>query len=998
MLENEKKEAFLLGAGRPALGNKPAALKTIALNTRALDWQLHSLESVVDQKDISFLGGYQVQEIIDAYPNLKYQIIPDWHGKSVLNTFLKAHFSGRPVITTYTDTVFRKEAIEAMARIEADVVYAVDSHWRYRYASRSGADVKLAETIEFGHKIVEFTGLIMFSARAVKTISNAKESDIGSSLIDLVKFLKAHGHSSETYDLAGDWAEFNTPRDITNFILGTKSETLARLEPLVKRSRIGIQVSFSVDDWIQRKTGILEKIKQTFSGKPLIIRSSSAQEDNWHTSNAGGFESILNVDGHDVDQVKDSIGTVINSFGTARNGNDQILVQEFLSKVKSSGVVFSCDLETGAPYYRFNFDDKTQSTESVTAGTHNDLRTVVLSRFQTQSLAEVAPEMEPVLRAVQELEQLLNFEKLDVEFAVAPSGLVHIFQVRPIVVDHDSHNVDQPELLRQLESAADFFTTKQIVSPFMLGSRTILANMPDWNPAEIIGTHPKPLAFSLYRHLITNDIWATQRAEAGYRDVRPSPLISSLCGQPYVDTRASINSFVPANLPADCAARIVEAYIEILSSNPSWHDKLEFEVVFTIWTPGFKSAAEERLLPHGVFQSDICMLEAALKDITRTALARLPSEPGPMNELRVRRNEIIKSELPLGDKITMLIDDCKRFGTLPFAHAARAGFVAISLLKAFIASGSLTEERRDQFLKSIDTVSGLFTKDKEKAGDDPAAWQGLINEYGHLRMGTYEISNEAYWERPEYYLRATPEAVAPDSRSNDFYFTKSELAAFSDALEEMDANISPEQLTKYLGDAIVAREYVKFEFTRNLSLALDYCVALGKEFGVSRQAMSFVTYEDLFQVNLNVLDSAQLVRLLEMRAAQYATSRVIELPSLISRKTDIFCFERFASQPNFVGVARVEGETRCVSERIAENLKGVIVLIPQADPGYDWLFAFEIQGLITKYGGANSHMAIRAAETGLPAAIGVGEKLYEELSNASRIELDCGNQIVRVSL
>ena len=37
-------------------------------------------------------------------------------------------------------------------------------------------------------------------------------------------------------------------------------------------------------------------------------------------------------------------------------------------------------------------------------------------------------------------------------------------------------------------------------------------------------------------------------------------------------------------------------------------------------------------------------------------------------------------------------------------------------------------------------------------------------------------------------------------------------------------------------------------------------------------------------------------------------------------------------------------------------------------------FFHKIKGLITKYGGANSHMAIRAAEIGLPSVIGVGEK------------------------
>ena len=55
------------------------------------------------------------------------------------------------------------------------------------------------------------------------------------------------------------------------------------------------------------------------------------------------------------------------------------------------------------------------------------------------------------------------------------------------------------------------------------------------------------------------------------------------------------------------------------------------------------------------------------------------------------------------------------------------------------------------------------------------------------------------------------------------------------------------------------------------------------------------------------------------------------------------------------------------------DVAGRIVLIPSADPGYDWLLARDIAGLITMFGGANSHMAVRAAECSLPAAIGVGD-------------------------
>ena len=64
-------------------------------------------------------------------------------------------------------------------------------------------------------------------------------------------------------------------------------------------------------------------------------------------------------------------------------------------------------------------------------------------------------------------------------------------------------------------------------------------------------------------------------------------------------------------------------------------------------------------------------------------------------------------------------------------------------------------------------------------------------------------------------------------------------------------------------------------------------------------------------------------------------------------------------------------------------------MIPNADPGFDWIFAYDIAGLITMYGGVNSHMAIRVAEFKLPAAIGVGETLFKKILNSQMIELDC---------
>ena len=78
------------------------------------------------------------------------------------------------------------------------------------------------------------------------------------------------------------------------------------------------------------------------------------------------------------------------------------------------------------------------------------------------------------------------------------------------------------------------------------------------------------------------------------------------------------------------------------------------------------------------------------------------------------------------------------------------------------------------------------------------------------------------------------------------------------------------------------------------------------------------------------------------------------------------------------------------------DIAGKIVLIPQADPGYDWLFGYSIAGLVTMRGGSNSHMTIRAAEFGMPAAIGVGELLYSQLAQAQMMELDCNARSIKV--
>jgi len=58
--------------------------------------------------------------------------------------------------------------------------------------------------------------------------------------------------------------------------------------------------------------------------------------------------------------------------------------------------------------------------------------------------------------------------------------------------------------------------------------------------------------------------------------------------------------------------------------------------------------------------------------------------------------------------------------------------------------------------------------------------------------------------------------------------------------------------------------------------------------------------------------------------------------------------------------------------------------------------AYPIAGLITAWGGANSHMAIRAGELGLPAIIGAGERCFRLWSAARCLHIDCAGHRVEI--
>ena len=528
--------------------------------------------------------------------------------------------------------------------------------------------------------------------------------------------------------------------------------------------------------------------------------------------------------------------------------------------------------------------------------------------------------------------------------------------------------------------------------PLLLGSTTVYGVMPDWNPAEIVGIRPRPLALSLYRELVTDSIWAYQRHNYGYRNLRSFPLMPNFFGLPYIDVRLSFNSFVPADLDTKLAARLVDYYVDKLIDEPTLHDKIEFEIVFSCYTFSIQQDFD-KLRASGFKESELQHLSECLLDLTNKIIdgnaGIWKSDVKKLDRLTTRYSEIIESDLSKLEKIYWLLEDAKRYGTLPFAGLARAGFIAVQMLKSLVTVGIFSTDEYHAFVESISTVTGQLFKDRNTL--DKAQF---LSNYGHLRPGTYDILSPRYDETPEMYFdwSKPPAELQPKA---SFSISEYQKQSISDLLKKHNINADAHSFLKFLANAIEMRELSKFKFSKNLSDAMVYMAEVASEFGISKEDLSFCNVDVFREIHISAADAKEVIlRSIKSGKSIYNEAERLSLPPLITKPDDVWGFRWPDTEPNFITQKTVVASI--VGCEDISKLSGSIVCIQNADPGFDWLFSCEIAGLITAWGGANSHMAIRAGELGLPAVIGAGELLFKKWSSATKIKIDCGGRRVEV--
>ena len=782
----------------------------------------------------------------------------------------------------------------------------------------------------------------------------------------------------------------------------SKARTLQGLSNRLRESSVPPMEVFRQSDWYAEPAFVLDKLHQTYFSRRVVVRSSAANEDTDNASMAGAFLSVIDVDGGDPAALSAAIGRVCQAMSPP-HAEHLFFVQEMVQNVVMSGVVMTRDMNSGAPYYTINYDDESGRTDTVTGGTRIN-KTLYVFHGAPHTYIHSA-RIRTIVSAVRELECFFN-RPLDIEFALDERGVFHLLQVRPMtVVQRWVPGIDEnvQDCMMRASRFLEAYASGAGVG--LLGSRVLFGSMPDWNPAELIGRTPKAMAASIFRHFITRSTWREARGYMGYRNPAGQELMILLAGHPYIDVRASFNSLLPMDLPDSLGQRLVDVWMENLEQQPELHDKVEFDIIQSSLDFSFDQRFEEKTLGRFT-DAERRVIRSSLGALTRRALlspgeGSLPWALSNLDTLRERQlarplsSDHRRGLSEWGAAVYTLLQEGVAMGAVPFAVAARHAFIAEAFLRSMLDRGALSEGRLALLRTSIATVASDLAQHLEvlRRGGDPA---GFIAAFGHLRPGTFDLESPRYVDRL-HQLASNATDAPPHSQRMGFELSIEEYRALQGLLSAYDLqSISPEELIAYVKRAISAREYGKFVLSRSVSDVLEHLAAWGEGLGLTRAAVASLSIEDL-EAHGFPKGAEKLNRLIQESEAYHRTACATRLPALIAKTEDIYVAAVQRSLPNLFGSGVIRGGVREISacDDWSMRIEGKIACIESADPGFDWVFGTGAAALITKYGGANSHMAIRCIEMGFPAAIGCGEQLYSRLLEAGSAEINFSDSSVK---
>lgn len=720
------------------------------------------------------------------------------------------------------------------------------------------------------------------------------------------------------------------------------------------------------DDWWRQSPGWMKR-------HHLAVRSDHDDEGALAARHAGKYLSVLDVPPR-PDAVREAAASVFATYDGPGNVG-RLFIQPMAPDVRWSGVITSRNRRSGAPYFVIHEAPGTD-TSRVTSGGPGESQVTYIAR-SVPGRQTLSRRHEQLLRMTREVEALLDHEQLELEFVTHHQALPVLLQARPLDCPRPGPGETFSTGLERLNREADAWWSSAECGD----DGPVFSVMADWNPAEIIGRNPKPLATSLYQVFVTNRVWAQARADLGYHEVRLRPLMRILGNTPYVDVSLSLRSLTPAGIDERSRAKLVRHWLAQLRRQPGLHDAIELEIAETCYTT-LSPVRVSMLREAGLSPAEIEDFHDQLKSLTRRLVDPAGLFHKDLETLRKRlRAEVAPNSAahPEPGSISALASECIKTARL-FARLARSAFVGVAQLEALVKSGAVDENDRLAFYRFRHPA---MNDHHEHAGSDPQPG-GTLHLHDFLRPGTYDIERSCYRDMDWHSFPG----VKPSTKAGDS-LPRLDTRAIQDALDVADTGLVANDLSRFISLSIAAREESKFLYSYHLSRLLEAIAGAGQSTGLSRAQLAMLDIAKLMNLPGASIDQVRsLAQQAEDRRARFNALSNYVLPDVLVSPLEVFAHTQSRPDGHFFGHGVVSGTPIAIDEACPGDLRGRVVVLEAADPGFEFLFGSEIAALVTCYGGVNSHMAVRCQESGTPGVLGVGPDRFDQLLRADQVTID----------
>lgn len=537
----------------------------------------------------------------------------------------------------------------------------------------------------------------------------------------------------------------------------------------------------------------------------------------------------------------------------------------------------------------------------------------------------------------------------------------------------------------------------------------------DQNIAELLGTHPTPMTFSLFcacfahgngaikigRNLLGYDIG--EELERGFQ--------MTVGGQPRCSIVHDALTFRVKGISLRNYSKVINHYLDRIKKDPQLANYPE--VVLYEQNPNavflkniFGDKAVEYKDTYKQFFRKIDSLgKEVLKDYHNRFLHSWKKNIEKMKETAKKA----KTEQEMATVIKEIIWELRTDACVMFVLISRFGFFAYARLKKDLCKkyGQIEGTRKLDILASgkdpKQNPTIRLTMELYKLRHNRTTLEKLVEEFGHIGLqNELEIANPRYWERSELFLSQANQIITnPDKglRIAQEKFQKEKIIIEND----FPYLIKEIEVARYF---LLLREHAKFEYLRGYDLIRQMLKKIEKRFGWPDNLIFYLTIEEIME--MEKYTEGFLFQKAEERFFGLEKKKTLYVPTVFSNE-ELYLIGK--KHPEIetgilkgVGVngGIVVGEVVLIENpydsEISQLLKpGKILATKTTDPSWSpYVGAIAPSGgLITEIGGFLSHGAIISRELGIVAVVNV-PNATKILKTGMTVRMDGGKGTVEI--